>query len=253
MKPTRHHFLVRFSYYRGAFHGVQEQPGLKTVLGCIRTRIEHAAHTKARSLTCAARTDKGVSALVNYASFYLDGPVDSRFVADVARARDDGLMSVVVRVSKNIHARGNVSLKTYTYTIKDESAFTDDKSGFFWAIAPKLTLAAMQFAALDFLGEQDFSSVRGGGCQAGSTIKHITSIKISRNSGGYILIEIKGYGFLRNMVRNIVGLLVEVGAHLRSFDAIGAILAQKNRPAAGIMAPAHGLILRDIILNKKVS
>ncbi len=247
---TRTPFLVSFAYHSKEFFGVQEQRGLKTVLGALRKRIEVASAQEARALVVAARTDKGVSALQNYASFYLRPPVDMAvFIAALTDPQDDGLISVSVHpASINTHARNVASQKTYCYTIKDNSAssVTEDYSGFVWNITPTLSLMAMRFAALDMLGEQDFSSLRGGGCQAGSAVKRVTAIDIHRNSAGYILMEISGTGFLRKMVRNMVGLLVEIGAHLRPCDVVAPILAERDREAAGIMAPAHGLMLREL-------
>jgi tRNA pseudouridine38-40 synthase len=246
-------YLVRFAYRGDRFFGVQEQRALPTVLGALRERIEDAAQQSAHALVAAARTDKGVSALVNFASFYLRPPIDhGAFIARASRDRDDGLFTVVfARASTKTHARGNGSLKTYRYTIRDDRQHPREIGNFFWEIAPRLSLAAMRFAALDFLGEQDFSSVRGGGCEARTAIKKITSIAIARTARGYIIIDIEGYGFLRNMVRNMVGLFVEIGAGLRQCDAAVGILKEQSREKAGIMAPAHGLMLHGITMLER--
>ena len=249
-KYTRHQFLLRFAYCGAGFNGVQEQPGQKTVLGALRARIEVAAQQKARALVASARTDRGVSALNNFASFFLSSPVDiNAFITEVSEARDDGLLSVVIHeADRKTHARGSAA-KTYRYTIKDDVFSSIDKEGLVWHIVPKLSLAAMQFAALDLVGEKDFSSLRGGGCEAGSPIKKVRAITIMRTKRGYIVIEITGDGFLRNMVRNMVGLLVEMGAGVKPCDSVEYILKEKNRQAAGIMAPAHGLMLIDVALK----
>lgn len=247
----RSYFLAQFSYRGDAFHGVQEQPGLKTVLGALRARLEAGAQQEARALTVAARTDRGVSALENYATFYVQKPVDAEHLMRVAaRAQGDGLLSVTLTNGNHkLHARGCARAKTYRYTIKDAMTESDQTMAYAWQIVPPLSIAAMRCAAMDFVGKKDFSSVRGGGCQAGSVVKEVISIAIERTSAGYILIDIKGHGFLRKMIRNMVGLLVEIGAGLRHSDAIPEILHQKHRMAAGIMAPAHGLCLMNIELQ----
>lgn len=244
----RCYFVVRFAYDGHNFHGVQEQPNLKTVLGAVRARIEASTPEMPRSLMVTARTDRGVSALVNYASFYLKTPVDvDAFLAATKRDVADDLYGVVFeRAQEKFHARGHSASKTYRYTIKDGVLKPANSLPMIWEIAPTLSLAALRFAARDFVGRMDFSSVRGGGCESKSSIKEVLSIDIARTRGGYIIIDIRGTGFLRKMVRNIVGLLVEVGAGLRQCDAVAPILLARSRLAAGIQAPAHGLCLFDI-------
>lgn len=242
-------FLASFAYLGTAFHGVQEQPQLPTVLGAVRRRIEESSQQKAHALFVTARTDRGVHALQNFVTFYLRPPLDvSAFIKSFCQPYDDGLYAVLVRpVEHRIHARGNARGKVYRYTIKDgcREALLEEQL-LFWRIAPELCIEAMQRAASFIVGKRDFSSLRGGGCQAGSAVKEITDIKILRNRRGFVIIEILGNSFLRKMVRNTVGLLVEVGSGLRTPDSIPSILAKKSRLAAGITAPAHGLCLVKI-------
>lgn len=245
-------FLAEFAYIGSSFHGVQEQPGQCTVLGVLRRRIEESAGAEARSLVAAARTDRGVHALQNFATFSLRAPVDiARFIVEATSYKNDGLLSLVISpVGPKVHARGSARAKTYRYTIKDGilGLCTDDHS-LAWEISPYLSIDAMAKAARDLVGKMDFSSLRGGGCQAGSAIKDVMAIMIRRNHSGYILIEITGAGFLRKMIRNMVGLLVEIGAGFRAPDAIRGILKARARNAAGIMAPAHGLCLVSIEMS----
>jgi tRNA pseudouridine38-40 synthase len=247
----RYQFLVEFAYNGAHFYGVQEQPNLKTVLGTLRERIESASDQRASCLFVAARTDRGVHALHNCATFYLKPPLDASVLMKlVAMPRADGLSAVSIkRVEKKVHARAG-SGKIYRYTIIDDTWLLDEVTNqFAWVIAPKLCVERMQQAAKYLVGEMDFSSLRGGGCQAGSTIKHVYYVNVARIDNGAIIIEISGNSFLRKMIRNMVGLLVEVGAGFRSSDCIPSVLAEKSRQAAGIMTPAHGLMLVKVLLN----
>lgn len=239
----RYQFLVRMAYDGSKFFGVQEQGALPTVLGVLRKRIEESSKIKACALVASARTDRDVSALNNYATFYLKGLKENvkDFIGLVEKHRDDGLYGVSLKfVSHHVHARSCSGAKIYRYTIIDAEK---GMSPFAWGISPKLDIQAMREGAEFLVGEHDFSSLRGGGCEAGSTIKTIFSIELHRCPGGEIIMDIHGSAFLRKMIRNLVGLLAEVGAGLRRPQDVEEILAQKDRQAAGIMAPAQGLSL----------
>lgn len=244
-------FLAEFAYNGADFFGVQEQKNLKTVLGTLRQRIELVYPNPVRCLFVAARTDRGVHALHNCATFYVHHPVDTKaLIRGVETFRDDGLYAVRIRqVDKKVHARAGVG-KIYRYTIIDGCEQPEQSSdGFAWSLTPTLDLEKMREAAAYLVGEQDFSSLRGGGCQAGTTVKHMYAITIARINKNLVTIEISGQSFLRRMIRNMVGLLVEIGAGLRDPLCVPAILAEKNRLAAGIMAPAQGLLLMRVLLN----
>src|SRR5580704_1481635 len=116
----RHQFLVEFAYQGQDFFGVQEQVGLNTVLGMLRKRIEQASGQRARCLFVAARTDKGVHALHNCATFYLKPPMDiCQFTKTITTDRADGLLDVTIReVDRRVHARAGKG-KIYRYMLID--------------------------------------------------------------------------------------------------------------------------------------
>lgn len=245
---NRQQYLVRLAYFGDKFFGVQEQPGLDTVLGALRKRIETKVSQRAGSLAISARTDRGVHARENFATFYVRPPVDDKtFIAQVESDHHDNLHAVsMVRVPDDFHARGQALCKVYRYSIIDSSSDMTQLSAYAWRIVPSLSMSAMREAAKYFIGSMDFSSLRGGGCQAGSPIKEITAIEITRTRSGYVIVDIFGRSFVRNMVRNLMGLLVEVGAGLRDPHDMPTILAYKSRTMAGIMVPAHGLCLYKV-------
>ncbi len=248
----RTQFLVSFGYLGHNFYGVQEQPKLNTVLGALRKRIETSSSQRAKALMISARTDRFVSCLQNYATFWLKNPIDLQaLILNVEAGQNDGLFGVSIKVvGPHVNARGCSASKYYRYSIIDDcdaEILTDHELA--WRIAPKLSLQSMQDAAQIIEGKQDFSSFRAAGCTAFTPIKNIFYIKIAQSKAGYIFIDIEADAFLRKMIRNIVGLLVEVGSGLRKTQDIKDILLQKNRQAAGITAPALGLMLMKVNLN----
>jgi len=257
MKDLSHRaaLLVRFGYDGGRFYGLQPQPGLPSAGGALIDRLTAAAGRPPRGMAFAARTDRGVHATRNIATCWF--PVAEVDVDAVSQAllleRDDGLIvHDVWRVTPTTHARNVSSGKHYRYVVVDgaDAAAADVATGDHsqaWAVVPTLDVDAMARAAADLLGTHDFSAVRGGGCSAGTPVKTITRLDVSR-VGARVTIDVEGDAFLRHMVRNLVGLLVEVGSGWRDPTTMPAVLAAAHRQAAGLMAPAGGLSLVDVLL-----
>lgn len=246
MKNLTHRsfFAARFSYYGDYFYGVQQQPHLKTVLGTLEECLENASQSPILGLAISARTDRGVHALMNFATFWIRKPFsEEAFLERIKTLSSQELWGLqVFRASQNIHARKAVG-KIYRYLISEKASY---EHRFAWDIAIALDLDAMRHACRYLLGTHDFSSLRGGGCSASSPIKTIHTITIRRIEKNTIVIDIRGDAFLRRMVRNMVGLLVEVGAGLRKPEDILPIMEAKNRLASGICAPAKGLTLMKV-------
>ena len=251
-KLARIALLVRFGYVGHRFHGLQPQgPLLATAGDALRARLHDAAGEPARGLNFAARTDAGVHALRNLATCYwpvLDD-VDG-MLARLATPRDDGLVDVEgLRVPPTVHARGTSRGKRYRSLVEDNSVNASERSAFVWPVAPPLDVDAMRTAAAFLVGTHDFSSLRGSKCSAATPVKSIVSLRI----GGPFLVdegparrfvfEISGDAFLRHMIRNLVGLLVEVGAGWRDAHTMPNVLDARVRSAAGLMAPSGGLTL----------
>lgn len=246
-------FLVSFAYDGSKFYGVQEQPHLDTVLGKIRASCSEIAGQPVRGLAVATRTDRGVHAFKNIATFYFKEPLKlDDFKAKFFKLRLENLYFLnVQKVCNKTHARTISAGKIYRYFIKDnQSRITDNE--FHWCISPKLDIIKMQQGAKALIGAKDFSSFQGGGKKSfKNPNKTIYSIDISRlNNDQIILIQINGSSFLRYMVRNMVGLLSEIGAGLKEPSCVEKVLAAKSRSAAGITAPPQGLYLVEVLLNK---
>lgn len=253
MHPRRIQLLIRFGYDGSRFHGLQPQGHLPTAGQALRTRVEAAAGQRARALCFAARTDAGVHAFANLATCWLVGPLDeARILADIARPQDDGLVLVRAEiVPSSVHARGAARGKRYRYVLEDERPEGDIDGRYAWQLVPRLDEERMAEGARHLVGTHDFSSFRARRCAMRSPIKSLTSVRVAgpfplEGGGRRLFVELAGDAFLRKMVRILVGTLAEVGAGLREPDDVRRILEARDREAAGITAPARGLVLLQV-------
>lgn len=271
-KEERTQLLIRFGYDGARFYGLAPQPDLPTAAAALRQRLEDASGgLRARGLAFSSRTDRGVHAEGNLATCYFTEEVFKNetvletLLAEIALDRDDGLEDVRVRtVAWNVHARSVAIGKHYRYRIagshdpaliervmnaarrKVGSPTDVDKALLdVWQIAPALNPERMQRAADHLVGTHDFTSFRGGPPDNRPPVRTVTDIFVT-DVGGEIVIDVFGQGFLRKMVRILVGTLAEVGIGMRHPDSMPRVLAWRNRRAAGITAPARGLTLMAV-------
>lgn len=264
----RTQLLVRTAYDGSLFRGVTPQPGLPTVGGALRARLEGAFGVRARSLVVAARTDAGVHAVENLATCWLGEEV--RIEAGLARLRGPGgglLDCQAVVVPRSVFARTVGVSKHYRYRLegghdpgfiaelrlRDLAARKDPglprlppEQGAIWQVAPSLDPAAMRAAARHIVGTHDFRSFKVGPLGDRSPVRTVTSIEVHalRRAGRpHIVVDVRGRGFLRKMVRIVVGTIAEAGAGLRHPDDLGPILAAHDRQVSGQAALARGLAL----------
>ena len=237
--------LVRFGYDGARFFGLQPQPGFPTAGGALRDRLTAAAGTPPSGLAFAARTDRGVHACRNLATCYWRTPVDAAAIAAAAAVDNgDGLRDVsVVAVPPTVHARGISRGKHYRYRVKDGADPVDLDDPAAWRVVPVVDVARMAAGAARLRGRHDFTSLRGAGCSAATAEKTLYVVDVERADDGAINVDIVGDAFVRHMVRNVIGLLVEVGTGLRAPEDVDAVLAARQRQGSGVMAPGAGLTL----------
>ncbi|MEI6805208.1 MAG: hypothetical protein WCK49_01710 [Myxococcaceae bacterium] len=223
---------------------MQPQINVPTAGGALRDQITQAAGLPPKALCFAARTDKGVHAIENIATFWFRGPFDSQnFLEKLHEIQMPGLRNVRgFEVDPKFHARGNSAGKHYRYVLNGPDPETS------WQIVPELNLEAMREALSYVLGTHDFSSFRAAGCTAGTVTKTIYTATLTESSEG-LFIDLHGDAFLRKMIRILVGLLCEIGAELRKPEDLKFILEAKSRSVAGITAPACGLTLLSVDLT----
>jgi tRNA pseudouridine38-40 synthase len=151
----------------------------------------------------------------------------------------------VAEMPPDFHPRKDALGKLYRYTIYNTQLRSPLNRLKSWHLKGELDLSAMRKAAMHFVGEKDFAAFRAAKCCAKTTIRRIDALEIHRDND-FIFIDVKGNGFLRNMVRIIVGTLVEVGRGAMSPDEISGLLEGRDRVKSGITAPPQGLCLVEV-------
>jgi tRNA pseudouridine38-40 synthase len=231
-------------YDGGQFSGWQVQASGETVQGALHTALETCLRTKIRHVQSAGRTDAGVHARGQVVNFFVDGEPDLNrlklAVSSILRGRVSVLSAEFV--PNEFNALNSVTSKCYVYRILKRSVPEALDRGFVWRISYPLNVSEMHRCAQALVGEHDFSSFRAADCGAYSPIKRIDAITVQARPHEIVEIEVIGGGFLRSMVRIIVGTLVEFGSEQRSYS-MGDILTARDRSKAGPTAPAHGLCL----------
>jgi tRNA pseudouridine38-40 synthase len=195
----------------------------------------------------AGRTDAGVHALGQVASVALDTSLDDGTLRRALNFRlpEDVRVARVEPASPEFHARFDAKGKWYRYRIAIGPVVSPFDRWFVWHAPEAREHAAMSSAAADLVGRHDFASFQAAGGDASETVRTIRRLDVQVR-GDEITLDVEGDGFLRHMVRAIAGTLVDIGAGRRPADAIPAILAARDRRAAGATAPAAGLTLLEV-------
>jgi len=251
------HIKLLLEYDGTNYQGWQSQKSGNTIQDMLCERIFSITGSKIR-LAGASRTDAGVHALGQVAAFRTssDLSIDVLKRALNAKLPADIRILAIEETAGSFNPRFDALKKRYFYLMSmdgNESAFFHK---YRWQIKSTLDLEAMREAGSLLTGEHDFSSLRGSGCSAKTTVRHIHSLEITTLHsmdfmtvsirGDWIKISIEANAFLRHMVRNIVGTLVEVGKGRISTTDVSAILSARDRTKAGPTAPAAGLFLERV-------
>jgi len=225
------------------FHGWQVQPGLRTVQGILEERFSLLLKEPIE-VTGAGRTDGGVHALGQVANFKIDNeiPLSGLYEGGNSLLPEDVSIKKVEEVPLEFNARYSAKGKVYRYEIsRVRSAL---RRRYAWEVEYPLNLERMKKGTRVFLGEHDFTSFS----KNGDSESHITRIvRCEWHRGGdSIVFEVEGVRFLQNMVRIMVGTLVEVGRGRFSPDEVGEMLSLRDRRRAGPTAPPQGLFLVEV-------
>jgi len=215
-------------------------PTIQSVLqDCLRTITGEQITVKG-----SGRTDAGVHALGQVANFHTLSTIDQH---DFIQALNSVLPASVVvlgadEVDDAFDAQFSAVNKLYRYRVLNSHLRSPFELHTAWYVNTILDLETMSSLSHMLLGKKDFSSFRASGCVARFPVRTLSRCDIVRD-GDTISFELEADGFLRHMVRNIVGTLVDVGRHRFSTDDFAAIIEARDRTRAGIAAPPHGLYL----------
>lgn len=195
----------------------------------------------------SGRTDAGAHAFGQIANFHVPIEMDPNEILEYMNQYlpKDIAVSQVERVSDRFHSRFNVKCKTYQYRIWNSCISNVFEKNFVYEVREPLNIDRMKEAALYFIGEHDFKAFCSNKRMKKSTVRTIYEINIEELEPE-IRITITGNGFLYNMVRIIVGTLIEIGMGERLPSDIPAMLAGKDRRNAGFTAPPGGLMLMEV-------
>ena len=241
-------FKLIIEYEGTAYHGWQRQKDIPTVQRAIEAALETMTGRLVKVIG-SGRTDAGVHARNQVANFC----VDTRLTANKFEKGLNSLLppDIVVKdcqgVDESFHARYDARSKVYDYRILNRPIPTALFRQYAWHVRKSLDVNAMRVAMVCLKGEHDFSAFEASGSPRSHAVRKVMEVNLTaKNAEGYLVFTVEADGFLRCMVRNIVGTLVDVGLGKISPDEFGHILTSKDRKQAGITAPAHGLFLGEV-------
>ncbi len=240
-------FKAVIAYEGSDFHGWQVQPGRRTIQGEIERALAELEGGPGK-VHGSGRTDAGVHALGQVASFQLANPMPCANLRLALNHRLPPAIRIytVEEAAMEFHARYAAVAKTYQYRIWRGEICPPFRRRYVHHLPYPLDEAAMIAAAGLFEGERDFRSLATrDGEEKKSTVRTIFSSTMQRDEQELVY-SVRGSGFLYNMVRNIVGLLIEIGRGSRQPGDIAGILEARDRQAAGPTAPAAGLCLMSV-------
>ena len=238
---------MTIEYDGGSYAGWQFQKNERTIQGEIESALQTMTRQPVR-LTASGRTDAGVHALGQVASFRCN----TKLSPEILRNGLNGILGgdIVIRqcceAADDFHARFDALGKTYHYHILNSPLPSALRRRYTWFIRRPLDLADMQDAARLLEGEHDFSAFEGAGSPRSSSVRFITQAQFVRDGEGIVVFQISANGFLRFMVRNIIGTLVNVGHHKTTPAEFKEILESRDRGRAGATAPPQGLFLMRV-------
>lgn len=241
-------FHLTVAYDGTDFYGWQWQPGRRTVQGAVEDAIARVTGEKLR-IVGSGRTDTGVHAYGQAVSFHSSTRLAPEVLLRALNAnlpRDVRVVNAVEAAADFCAMRGSTG-KRYRYLIHNGPIPDVFSRGRAWFINARLDTEAMREAALRLHGRHDFKTYQSSGSPRRDTRRTIRDLTVTRESTGIdqarVIVEVEADGFLYNMVRNLVGTLVEVGKGKRPAAWPAEILASRDRRLAGPTAPPHGLYL----------
>lgn len=245
-------FRILIEYEGTRYNGWQIQPNGLGIQEVLQSKLKKITKKKT-NVIASGRTDAGVHAEGQVAHFRTTSQMTPREFLKALNSLlpADIVVKKVEEVSLDFHAQMSATRKRYRYVIlnRDYPSALQCRQAHYMA-TPTLNVTAMRKAARCLVGKKDFKSFQGSGCIANSTVREIFKLTIAKKED-FIQITVDGSGFLKYMVRNIVGTLIEIGSGKMSPEDMKKILNSSNRRLAGPTAPSRGLCLVKVFYGKK--
>ena len=239
---------MTFSYDGSKYSGYQKQLGKRTIQSELENALTKINSNKNVKISASGRTDAGVHAYNQKAHFDLDKKIDVNKLKHSLNKLIpcDIYVKSITQVESSFHARFNVKTKEYIYKI-NLGEYNPIEKDYVFQYNKKLDIEEMKKALKSLEGTHDFKSfIKNDGIK--DTTRTIIKADLTKDVSdeNKIVISLLGTGFMKYMVRNIVGMLIEIGERKYKCEDIINILNEKDRTKAGICAPSCGLYLKDV-------
>lgn len=252
MQAKRNIRLV-IQYDGGAYHGWQIQPGAVTIQEVLEETLLCILQERPR-VTGAGRTDAGVHALAQVANLHTGSSLPVRTIQRALNALlpHDIRVLMAEETDRAFHARFSSLAKRYEYRLWNHPVESAFQRRYTWWVPKPIDLEAVRHAARSLQGEHDFVAFKASGSDARSSVRRILGCGWEAH-GPLLVFWIEATGFLRYMVRGLVGTLVEIGLGKKEPDHLEKLLLSGERSLSGPTAPARGLFLTRVVYPEKWS
>ena len=239
-------YLIRFSYDGTNFYGYEKQPDKRSVEEELEKAVNYINNKKETKVTASGRTDKGVHALDQTASFTLDVDITLYKLKSALNSLlpDDIHVNKVEIVDEDFHPRYMVKKKTYMYVI-NMGEYNPLERNYVLQLGRKLDINKMRSAINKLVGVHDFEAFVSNEAVKESYVREIFNASIEEKDN-YLTIRFTGNGFMKYQVRNMVGTLIKIGSNKIDIDIIEKILNDKSYRKYVYTAKAYGLYLESI-------
>ncbi|MDD3818730.1 MAG: tRNA pseudouridine(38-40) synthase TruA [Actinomycetota bacterium] len=241
-------YMAVIEYDGTGYSGFQVQPGnVNTIQGCLTEVLSKILKEKI-DLKYAGRTDAGVHATHQVVNFYTSTEPDIYRVKWSINSLlpDDIVVKEIKKVSPLFDARRDAVLREYSYYVVNKEYQSVFLKKYSILVNKKLNIKLIKKAAKMFVGQKDFGSFCNPECLKGNTIRKVFRFTVRKTEDDLIIFKVAANSFLYNMVRILVGTLLEVGSGKRDLTSIEVALKERNRNLAGSIVPAKGLFLTGV-------
>lgn len=238
-------YLITFSYDGSKYFGYQKQKGVNSVQEDLE-KVLSLINNKPVSVCASGRTDAGVHANGQCAHFDIDINITPDKLKNALNGLLNGNIYVksVVEVPDTFHARFDVKQKEYIYKI-NTGEYSPIYKDYIFQYCKPLDVDSMKTAIKSFEGEHNFKSFTKANVETNNFVRTIYYTAITKDND-IITIKFVGNGFMRYMVRNMVGFLIEIGEGKRNISDVNSVLLEEDRTKAGKTAPPEGLYLNKV-------
>ncbi|MCB0271412.1 MAG: tRNA pseudouridine(38-40) synthase TruA [Bdellovibrionales bacterium] len=239
---------IYIAYDGTNYVGWQKQPNHETVQELVENALSIVANESV-VLLGSGRTDAGVHARKQVANFFLQTsttPTEAFIRGTNSLLPQDIRVFEAKEVDQDFHVIRHVKSKVYRYFFSYQKVPDVFQARYTWHVFTPFDVTLMEQASKALLGEHDFACFATHGVVTKSTVRTIFEVTFGKTEAGVDYVEFSGSGFLRHMIRSIMGTLMEIGTGKKNPDVFQKILQSQDRSQAGETAPAQGLFLWDV-------